>query len=344
MQARDPIRQPVGTLMAWGLALSLGSAWAAPTGLVYTANERDHSISEVQLDNGQVRTIKLDIAPHNVQLAPDGSALLAVGMSAHAAHHGPDSQGQLLILRPAALDTGASSIAAGEHPAHVVTDSRGERAFVSDSAANLVRVIDLKAKTEVGQIATDQYPHGLRLSPDGKTLYVANMKGGTVSVIDVPTLKETKRITVGKGPVQVGFSTDGRQAYVSLSAENKLGLIDTASQRLVGKVAVGRTPIQMMAPPDTHHVYVANQGSAKHPDDTVSVVDPATAKVVATLKTGQGAHGVASSTDGAYVFVTNIESGTLSVIETATQKVVATHQVGAGPNGVTFLPTLQATR
>jgi YVTN family beta-propeller protein len=323
--------------MAWALALGLGNAGAAPAGWVYTANERDQSISEVQLDNGRVRTIKLDIAPHNVQLAADGAFLLAVGMSAHAAHHGPGSQGQLLMLRPAALDAGASSIAAGEHPAHVVTDLGAERAFVSDSAANLVRVIDLKTKAELGQIATDQYPHGLRLSPDGQTLYVANMKGGTVSVIDLPTLQETKRIAVGKGPVQVGFSADGKQAYVSLSGENRLGLIDTASQRLVGKVAVGRTPIQMIAPAGTRLVYVANQGSSQHPGDTVSVVDPATAKVVATLKTGQGAHGVASSTDGAYVFVTNIESGTLSVIETATRKVVATHQVGAGPNGVTFL-------
>ncbi|WP_442762726.1 YncE family protein [Malikia spinosa] len=331
------MRQPVRNLMAWALALGLTSAWAAPTGWVYTANERDNSISEVQLDNGQVRTIKLDIAPHNVQIAADGASLLAVGMSAHAAHHGPGSQGQLLILRPAALGAGASSIAAGEHPAHVVTDANAERAFVSDSAANLVRVIDLKSSAEIGQIATDRYPHGLRLSPDGQTLYVANMKGGTVSVIDVPGLKETKRIAVGKGPVQVGFSADGKQAYVSLSGENRLGLIDTASQRLMGKVAVGRTPIQMMAPAGTREVYVANQGSAKNPADTVSVVDPAKAKVVATLKTGQGAHGVASSTDGAYVFVTNIESGTLSVIETATRKVVATHQVGAGPNGVTFL-------
>jgi YVTN family beta-propeller protein len=165
------------------------------------------------------------------------------------------------------------------------------------------------------------------------------MKGGTVSVIDVTTLKETKRIVVGKGPVQVGFSPDGKQAYVSLSAENRLGLIDTASHRLVGKVAVGRTPIQMIAPHGTRHVYVANQGSAGNPSDTVSIVDVTTAKVVATLKTGQGAHGVASSSDAAYVFVTNIESATLSVIETATQKVVATYQVGAGPNGVTFLAT-----
>jgi YVTN family beta-propeller protein len=336
MEARQRICQGVKTLVGWGVALSFVSTWAAPTGVVYTANERDQSISEVRLDNSQIKTIKVNIAPHNVQITPDGTMLLVVGMPTHAAHHGADSRGQLLIFHTTTL--AVEAIAVGEHPAHVVTDSSGERAFVSDSAANLIRVIDIKAKTEVGQVATDRYPHGLRLSPDGQTLYVANMKGGTVSVIDVSTLQEIKRIVVGKGPVQVGFSPDGKQAYVSLSVENQLGLIDTASHRLVGKVPVGRTPIQMIAPRGTRHVYVANQGSTARPSDSVSVVDATTAKVVTTLKTGQGAHGVASSTDGAYVFVTNIESATLSVIETATRKVVATHQVGAGPNGVTFLP------
>lgn len=320
---------------AWGLSLALHAAWAGPSGIVYTANERDGSISEVQLDSGQVRTVKVDIAPHNVQISPDGSTLLAVGVSAHTAHHGASSSGQLLLINTADLDAPPVAVPAGEHPAHVVTDATGGRAFVSDSGANVVSVIDLKQRAEQARIPTGDYPHGLRLSPDGRTLYVANMKGGTVSVIDVVTLQETQRIPVGQGPVQVGFSADGKQAYVALSRENRLGLIDTAKHRLSGKVAVGRTPIQMMAARDGT-VYVANQGSGQKPSDQVSVIDPSKAKVVKTLVTGPGAHGVAASADGVYVFVTNIEAGTLSVIDTASQQVLAHHKVGAGPNGVSF--------
>lgn len=327
------------TSIALGLSCLLvtGGAWATPTGFVYTANERSDSISQVQLESGAIKTIKTAISPHNVQVTPDGSQLLAVGVSSHAGHHGSSGRGagQLLVLDTRALDQAPVVIEAGEHPAHVVTDLSAERAFVTDSAANVVRVIDLKAKAETARIATDAYPHGLRLSPDGKTLYVANMKGGTVSVIDVGTLKETGRIPVGKGPVQVGFAPDGQQAYVSLSGTNQLGLIDTRAQRLVGKVAVGRTPIQMVATPDGQ-VYVANQGSAQAPDETVSVVDVAKKRVVKTVLTGKGAHGTALSKDNAYVFVTNIESGTVSVIETSTQKVVAEHTVGAGPNGISY--------
>lgn len=325
-------------LVAAALTVAAVSAMAAPSGVVYTANERDGSITRVQLETGARQTTKLEITPHNVQVSPDGKRLLAVGVSSHEGHGsaGAGSKGKLLVM-----DTSGGGaptlVEAGDHPAHVVADASGARAFVSDSGTNVVHVIDLASKRTVGQVPTDKYPHGLRLSPNGKDLYVANMRGGTVSVIDAGTLKETARIAVGKGPVQVGFSPDGAMAFVSLSAENSLGIIDTAKGRLVKKVAVGSTPIQMYATPDGRRVYVANQGSASKPADTVSVVDPQAGKVVATIKTDKGAHGVAISKDGRYVFVTNIEAATLSVIDTASNKVVATHRVGAGPNGVTHL-------
>lgn len=55
--------------------------------------------------------------------------------------------GELLVFSTATLDKPAFSLPAGQHPAHVVTDLSGQRAFVSDSAANLVRVFDLQART-----------------------------------------------------------------------------------------------------------------------------------------------------------------------------------------------------
>ena len=326
----------IGTTMA----LSAAFAAAAPTGTVYTANEREGSISRVDLASGVVNTFKVNISPHNVQVSPDGRWLLATGMTAGADHQGHDmaamNGGQLLVFRIDDLNRPAQSLPAGKHPAHVVTNRDGRLAFVADSGDSVVRIFALESAKEVGQIATGRYPHGLRLSPDGATLYVATMKSDAVSVIDIASRKETARIKVGKGPVQVGFTADGKQAFVSLSGENKLAFIDTARQTVVGKVPVGRVPIQMYTTPDGRQVYVANQGSSTQPDNRVSVVDPTTRKTLATITTGKGAHGVAVSSDGAYVFVSNIEDSTLSVIDATTRRVVATYRVGAGPNGVSF--------
>ncbi|WP_256658130.1 beta-propeller fold lactonase family protein [Pseudomonas sp. D(2018)] len=329
------------TSLALGISLAahLSLALANPTGSVYTANERAASISQVDLDTGVISTVALPISPHNVQVSPDGSLLLVVGISGHAGHSsGEKASGQLLVFSTAGLDRPQFSLPAGNHPAHVVTDSTGQRAFVTDSAANRVRVFDLKKQVELPGIPTGRYPHGLRLSPDGQTLYVANMRSDSVSLIDVTTLKETAQIPVGNGPVQVGFAPDGRLAFVSLSAANQLGIIDTAEREVIGKVDVGRTPIQMMATVDGLQVYVANQGSGQNPDDRVSIVDPQTRSSIGTVTTGRGAHGVAISTDGAYVFVSNIEAGTVSVIDTNSRKVVGTHKVGAGPNGISYKP------
>jgi YVTN family beta-propeller protein len=323
-------------MLAASLALTMNQALAAPSGTVYTANERGNSISQLRLESGQVKTIELTLAPHNVQVSADGRWLLAVGMPAHAEHQGADaSTGQLLVFNTATFDKPAFSLPAGQHPAHVVTDQRGQRAFVTDSATNQVRVFDLQQRKQIGTVKTGAFPHGLRLSPDGQSLYVANMRAGNVSVIDTASLQEITRIAVGKGPVQVGFALNGKQAYVSLSSENQLGLIDTAKQTLIGKVAVGNTPIQMVATP-SGQVFVANQGSSSRPDDRVSVVDPLKRRVVATLTTGKGAHGVTVSHDGAYVFVSNIEDDTVAVIDAAGHQVIATHLVGAGPNGISY--------
>lgn len=329
----------VRLLLRMALALGAAHALAAPTGTVFTANEREGSISRIDLASGTVSTSRIDIAPHNVQVSPDGRWLLATGMprsADHKSHAMGAMSGLLLVFRIDDLDQPVQTLPAGDHPAHVVTDLEGKRAFVTDSGAGAVRVFDLQSGQEVGRIATGRYPHGLRLSPDGTTLYVATMKSDAVSVVDVASLKETARIKVGKAPVQVGVAADGKLAFVSLSGENRLGLIDTSRHALIGKVPVARVPIQMFATPDGRQVYVANQGSAAAPDDRVTVIDPATRKVLSTITAGKGAHGVAMSGDGAYVFVTNIEDATVSVIDTIARRVVATHRVGAGPNGVSF--------
>ncbi|MEQ6292459.1 cytochrome D1 domain-containing protein [Vogesella sp. GCM10023246] len=331
------MRTPLSVPLLLACSLLAATAQAAPSGTVFTANERGNSISQLDLATGSVATVAVDIAPHNVQVTPDGKRLLAVGMNPHAGHHGSGSTaGELLVFD---LPLGARPtfrLPVAGHPGHVITDAGSNTAFVSDASNNAVQVYDLASRRHRASIRTGAYPHGLRLSPDGKSIYVANMQDNTVSVLDVAARREVARIAVGKAPVQVGFAPDGKQAYVSLSADNALGLIDTARRMLSGTVKVGRTPIQMMATPDGRQVFVANQGSRQQPDDRVTVVDPQAGSVIAEVSTGPGAHGVAISSDGQYVFVSNIESATVSVIDSAQHKVVASYPVGAGPNGISY--------
>jgi YVTN family beta-propeller protein len=57
---------------------------------------------------------------------------------------------------------------------------------------------------------------------------------------------------------------------------------------------------------------------------------------VNTITTDAGAHGVVASSDGRYVFVSNIHANSVSAIDTESREVVAGFAVGKGPNGITF--------
>ena len=320
------------------------SAPPGATGFVYSGDEHGASISAIDLASGQVSTVPVPISPHNVQITADGGWLLAVGEAAGGGHggagHGPNEAiGLLLVFETGRLSSGpVASIPVGTHPAHVVVDREGRRAFVTNSGDDTVSIVDLARKTVLRSVSTGRYPHGLRINPNGGEAYVANVEDGTVSVLDTLALVEVARIPVGAAPVQVGFTPDGERLYVSLRDENRVAVIDTRTREVLARIEVGRNPIQVHATPDGRYVYVANQGTETDPDDTVSVIEVASGQVVDTIRTGTGAHGVAVSNDGSRVFVTNIADSTVSVIDTASRKVAATIPVGKGPNGVTFQP------
>jgi uncharacterized delta-60 repeat protein len=89
------------------------------------------------------------------------------------------------------------------------------------------------------------------------------------------------------------------------------------------------SPIAEAAP----FAYITNEGS-----DSVSVIDTATNKVVATVPVGEDPVGVAVTPNGASVYVTNYVSFTVSIIDAATNEVAHTVPVGEWPWGIAVRP------
>lgn len=346
MNMKRLVLASVASAFVIAIAIAQQSAPATETGFVYTANERENSISAIDVGTGQVKNILTRITPHNVQISRDGRLLLAVGQVADMTANqspmkmtdvGKMARGRLLMIDSEKLDVeSAADMEIGHHPAHVIIDAQGKLAYVTNSEDDNVLVIDVAQQKIAGEIKTGKFPHGLRMSPNGQEIYVANVNDNSVSVIDVAQSKEVTRIPIGKAPVQVSFTPDGARAYVSLQDENNVAVIDTAQRKKIATIAVGRNPIQVFITPDGHYVYVANQGTEDNPDNTVSVIETANNSVIATIVTGKGAHGVVVSDDGKRVFVGNNVDDTVSVIDTATRTVIRNIKVGKGPNGITF--------
>jgi YVTN family beta-propeller protein len=316
---------------------------AAPgTGTVFTANERDATVSAIDLATGRVSSVRIPVAPHNVDAAAGGRLLLAVGAdeAGHRSGRHAGDPGRLILLEP--VPGGAprvtAALPAGRHPAHVVADAAARHAFVTDAGADALLVVDLGEERIRATVPVGGYPHGLRLSPDGREAWVANVKDGTVSVVDVARGEMVARIEVGPSPVQVGFVPDGSRAFVSLRGADAVAEIDTTARRVVRRIAVGPGPVQVFATPDGRFVYVANEGTRAAPGTSASVVDVAAGRVAATIETGRGAHGVVVCGDGSRAFVTNMFDDTVAEIDVATQTVPRRFRVGRAPNGITWIP------
>ncbi|MEO6015627.1 MAG: cytochrome D1 domain-containing protein [Polaromonas sp.] len=338
------------TLMKMSVLVGLlgWQAAAFAAGRVYVANEEADTISVFDAASFKsIANVRVGRKPHNVQVSPDGrfvwvtnngEADTPTGAAAHQAmakdeHEAMAGAGAVWII-DTHNDAVVAKIPVGLHPAHVVLAPDGRLAYVTNGGDNTVSVVDIPAQRVVANIAVGKFPHGIRLSPDGRQAYIANLKGDTVSVVDTDSQKEVMQIPVGKGPAQVGFTPDARLAFVSLSEENAVAVIDPATRKVIRKLAVGAVPIQLFATPDSRTLLVANQGTRKKPGHTVSVIDLQSLKVVGTIGTGFGTHGVAIDRTGQYAYVTNTYAGSVSVLDVKARKVVATVAVGKGPNGI----------
>ena len=158
-------------LLAWS-----GATLAADK--VYVANEGADTVSV--LDAASLETlasVRAGKAPHNVQVSPDGKLLWVTNngepAQTAACAHLELAQGEQGAMATAgavwAIDTTSHAVVAkvpvGMHPAHVVVSRDGRFAYVTNTYANSVSVIDVKNRKVVKTISVGKAPNGISMTP-----------------------------------------------------------------------------------------------------------------------------------------------------------------------------------
>jgi DNA-binding beta-propeller fold protein YncE len=166
----------------------------------------------------------------------------------------------------------------------------------------------------------------------GKPLLVAANQGDRdVSIIDPEAAKQVA--TVPEGGVtghEVATSPDGRTAYVPIYGSAGVGqpgtdgqemvVIDLPSRTVTGKVDFGHgvrphCPVYDRA---SGMLYVTTEL-----DQTVTIVDPKTLKIVGTVPTGQKeSHMLVISRDGKRGYTSNVGAGSVSVLDLPGRKTI----------------------
>ena len=163
-------------------------------------------------------------------------------------------------------------------------------------------------------------------------LVAANQGDRDLSIIDPATDKQLA--TVPEGGItghEVTTSPDGRTAYVPIYGNSGVGVpgtdgremvvIDIPSREVTGKVDFGHgvrphCPVYDRA---SGMLYVTTEL-----DQTVTIIDPRSLKIVGTVPTGQKeSHMLVISRDGRRGYTANVGPGTVSVLDLPGRKTVA---------------------
>jgi YVTN family beta-propeller protein len=171
-------------------------------------------------------------------------------------------------------------------------------AFVANSTANAVDVIDTTTNTRVGPpITVGAAPAQVAIAQDGKHVYVTNTGSSpySISVIDTtdpPTLVAT--FDIAGRPSSIAVDSRRNRLYV-LEAGNLLEVLDATTGIHICFVSVGGSDGQIAITPDGGHVYVAAGNVTVIETEQNSIVAVFTPEETATPGISNVAVGVAIS-------------------------------------------------
>lgn len=283
--------------------------------------------------------------PQTLALSPDGKLLVTAGKTS-----------ELVAVDPVGGEVRQRVALPGEEIQSETTDKSAAEAGIDDK----------------GQVSFT----GLIFSPAGDRIYLSNVDG-SIKVFKVARGEVAPAFTIplppaglprrkADIPAGLAIAPDGARLYVCLNLSNRLAEIDAASGKLLRTWDVGVAPYGVALAAGKAFVTnwggdrpvagdvtgPAGQGTLVRVDPvrhianhgSLSVVDLAANKVVATIQAGLHPSGLALSPNGAYLAVANAGSDTVTIVDTQTNRIARTVcakenpaiPFGAAPNAVAF--------
>jgi YVTN family beta-propeller protein len=312
------------------LALVLPASLAAQT--LAVAFPEEH---RVLLFDGRtydsVASVPVGMAPHEIAAAPDGRHLY-VGNTGASGEPKRYTITRIDVMEP----TRSSTIDAGDCDGlHDLQVSRsGTTLWVGCARARAVNEIELA--TGKMRRRWPIAPDGgwtLRATPDERRVYVAHLEGRAVSMIDRES--GTASAVAGPGP-QYGIEVvpGGREVWVTAADSGRVTVLDAASGRVLAAVPSGGDgPGRLCFTPDGRLAVIPHDQS-----NTLTLVDVASRKPVASVPLPAEPKVLALSPDGRFAAVTHPEAKAVSIVDLG-RRAVVTIAVPGTPDGVAYART-----
>ncbi len=241
-------------------------------------------------------------------------------------------------------DRVTGTIAVGLDPRYIALDPTTGDLFVTNTQSNNVSVVNASTDAVVGSVAVGQNPIGIVFDPTNGYLYVADSAvygspgtGGNVTVIDATSDAVVGTIPVGPDSRGLTFDPLNGELYVANYGGGNITVINTSTDTVVGSIelGIGYAPSQPAVDPVTGALYIADNNWG----GVVTVVDPVTGTVEATIPVGNYPSRPFYDSANGYLYVANEFSANITVIATSNNTVLGAIPAGSYPATFALVPS-----
>jgi DNA-binding beta-propeller fold protein YncE len=308
----DPVtKKIVGSFTSNGTPQHIVPSYDLRT--LWVLNNRDDTVVPIDARTGQVGNPIPVRDPYNMYFTLDGSAAIVV----------EEFHSQLDFRDPHTMALEQSlKIPRCHGMNHADYSADGSYMLLTCEYSGSIVKIDMRTRTVVGYLSLT--------SPPGPSRRMMRMPDQSWAL---------------SMPQDIRLSPDGRRFFVADMMQGGVYIVDGASLRVTGFVATGVGAHSITPSHDGRLLYVANRGSAQlngtpHGQGSVSVLDAATARVIATWQIpGGGSPDMGNLTaDGKELWLSGRYDSEVYVFDTTTGQLIARIPVPPGPHGLAVWP------
>jgi YVTN family beta-propeller protein len=161
-------------------------------------------------------------------------------------------------------------------------------------------------------------PAGIAVNKSNSKLFTVTKEDSALYIIDPAAQKILKRVQLPAIAYSCALAADERKLYISLWGGKAVAVVDLQSESIIQQIPVGDHPNELLLNKKGNIMYVANAN-----DNTVSVVNTLSNKVVETISTtlyatqltGSTTNGLALSSDEKTLYIANADNNCLAVFD-----------------------------
>jgi YVTN family beta-propeller protein len=213
-----------------------------------------------------------------------------------------------------------ATVPVGAKPWKMAVSPNHKLAYVTESGANALALLNLATNKVAGRITVGKTPTFVLLNRPGSVAYVANAGSNTVSVVKTASKHVVATIPTDVEPYALALSPDGKKLYVAnchypTDTQSSVQVIQTSSNKVTATVT-GFNCAEGIAV-TSHVAYVTNNNTGAK---SIGMIDTATNTLTGSIPVNEGPQCLAlnhsrttlysTSNDG--IFVVNTHNNTVA--------------------------------